>query len=525
MKKHKFIILAVLLPILLLSGYAPVSNARTEIAAEQQQEEETASDPSPAIDDELKKRLDDGKFEYEVDDGSITITKYTGTAASVTIPHGVTSIGMKAFSGCENLTSVTIPDSVTSIGLGAFICCKSLTSVTIPDSVTTIGGFAFGFCRLISVTIPESVTTIGKGTFGFCTSLTSVTIPDSVTNIGPGAFFGCKSLTIYGKAGSEAENYAKENKINFQEQSSSSMTTPTPANEAPPTEETGSVTHTPENPMSTRERLEKELERNFRYTIIGDSVMITEYTGTAASVTIPHGVTIIGMEAFRGCENLTSVTIPDSVTNIGPGAFFGCKSLTSVTIPDSVTSIKTGAFTLCESLTSVTIPDSVTTIDSGPFGFCSKLTEIRVSAGNTHFKSEDGILFTADRKTLVQVPAGKGLTEYTIPDSVTTIGGSAFGCCESLTSVTIPDSVTTIREGAFSCCTSLTFVTIPDSVTTIGGVAFNLCLSLTSVTIPESVTTIGERAFEECNRLTIYGKAGSEAERYAKEKGTKFQVK
>ncbi|MBQ2822572.1 MAG: leucine-rich repeat domain-containing protein, partial [Thermoguttaceae bacterium] len=102
------------------------------------------------------------------------------------------------------------------------------------------------------------------------------------------------------------------------------------------------------------------------------------------------------------------------------------------------------AFRGCKSLTSVTIPDSVTSIASDPFRFCFKLTEIRVSVGNTHFKSEDGILFTADRKTLVQVPEGKGLTEYTIPDSVTTIGPGAFRSCESLTSVTIPDSVTTI---------------------------------------------------------------------------------
>ncbi|MBQ2822129.1 MAG: leucine-rich repeat domain-containing protein, partial [Thermoguttaceae bacterium] len=151
--------------------------------------------------------------------------------------------------------------------------------------------------------------------------------------------------------------------------------------------------------------------------------------------------------------------------------------------------------------------------------------EIRVSAGNTHFKSENGILFTADRKTLVQVPEGKGLTEYTIPDSVTTIGEGAFGSCTSLTSVTIPESVTTIGREAFTFCFSLTSVTIPESVTTIGERAFNLCLSLISVTIPESVTTIGEGAFEGCNRLTIYGKAGSEAERYAKEEGTKFQVK
>ena len=75
---------------------------------------------------ELKKQLD-GKFEYEVTDSSVTITKYIGSAPNVEIPHGVTSIGDYAFEYCESLTSVTIPDSVTSIGWGVFSSCYDLT--------------------------------------------------------------------------------------------------------------------------------------------------------------------------------------------------------------------------------------------------------------------------------------------------------------------------------------------------------------------------------------------------------------
>ena len=92
------------------------------------------------------------------------------------------------------------------------------------------------------------------------------------------------------------------------------------------------------------------------------------------------------------------------------------------------------------------------------------------------------------------------LTSITIPDSVTTIGESAFSG-SSLTSVNIPDSVTTIGNSAFYGCTSLTSVTIPDSVTTIGNCAFYECTSLTSITIPDSVTTIGDYAFFGCTSL------------------------
>ncbi len=90
------------------------------------------------------------------------------------------------------------------------------------------------------------------------------------------------------------------------------------------------------------------------------------------------------------------------------------------------------------------------------------------------------------------------LTSVNIPDSVTTIGRSAFAYCNSLTSVTIGNSVTTIGGSAFLNCESLTSVTIPDSVTTIGGGAFRDCNSLTSVTIGDSVETIGKGAFSGC---------------------------
>jgi hypothetical protein len=93
------------------------------------------------------------------------------------------------------------------------------------------------------------------------------------------------------------------------------------------------------------------------------------------------------------------------------------------------------------------------------------------------------------------------LTIVTIPNSVTSIGGS-FRHCTGLTSVTIPNSVTSIGNYAFEYCTGLTSVTIPNSVTSIGVSVFDMCNSLTSVTIPASVTSIGEAAFAVCKGLT-----------------------
>ena len=377
----------------------------------------------------------------EVNGMRIAVLKRTATAKVTGIVRGFQYQSEFAIPTQVEENGITF--RVTEIDDAAFRNCSALTSITIPEGIVRIGRLAFAECSsLTSITIPKTVTQIESGR----------------VDIGENVYYGhlftnCPSLTSI---------VVEEGNPRYK---------------------------TIQNGNGIIDKTTNTLIAGDQTTSIPkDVINIGEYAFACCkaftSVTIPDSVTSIGKLAFARCDALTSITIPNSVTSIEYEAFWACSSLTSITIPDSVTSIGECAFMSCDKLTSVTIGNSANNIIRAHLGASQSLTSINVDVNNPNYCSIDGVLFDKNQTTLIRYPRGKQ-GAYIIPDSVTSIGNSAFYWCRALTSVTIPDSVTSIGERAFYWCGALTSVTIENE---------------------EGKVAIGKEAFPSFAKITYVGK-------------------
>lgn len=165
-------------------------------------------------------------------------------------------------------------------------------------------------------------------------------------------------------------------------------------------------------------------------------------------------------------------------------------SLTTITADDLVgaTEVKNYAF-YYSNIINITLPDSITSIGNSAFAYCSALTQITIP------NSVTSIGTNVFQKC-------KSLTQVILSDSITIIRSNTFAYCSALMSIVIPNGVTSIDSGAFFNCSSLTSITLHDSVTSIGSDAFNKCSSLTSINIPANVTSIGNYALQIGTKTT-----------------------
>lgn len=259
----------------------------------------------------------------------------------------------------NNVKSITIGDNVTSIGDYAFAGMKNVTTISLPKGITRIGQGSFGSCtELSTINIPNTVKEISSMAFSECTSLTTVTIPKTVESIGTGAFVACGSdFIINCYKGSEAEQYAKEENINY---------------------------------VLLDAGISDNKCGDNAYWSINNGVLkisgtgkMSDYNSTMApwysqrklinSVIVDEGITSIGKDAFFYCSSISSVSLPSTLTTIGISSFNNCNSMVNIDIPDSVSTIGSLAFDSCINLVKATIHNTSVNISSDTFYNCPSL--------------------------------------------------------------------------------------------------------------------------------------------------------
>lgn len=278
------------------------------------------------------------------------------------------------------------------------------------------------------------------------------------------------------------------------------------------------------------------------------------------SVVVGNNVERVGPHAFHYCANLTNVTLGNHLLELAFGAFYGCVNLTKVNFPDSLKSIGSYTFFCCLRLNDIYsdiqdpgqcrigrfafgcqdelyqrvylhVPDSITIYkEQAEWGrFAQILSNNPRQPQPNHIIGEEGeclidiygARYSLDGKTLLSVPTDTSSYEIikgcetiakeafketavetvTVPDTVTTIGASAFAGCKKLYTITLPDSVMQIGSTTFLGCNRLTAVRLPRCIDGIHINMFRDCKSLKSIFLPSGIQFIGLGAFENCCSL------------------------
>lgn len=159
----------------------------------------------------------------------------------------------------------------------------------------------------------------------------------------------------------------------------------------------------------------------------------------------------------------------------------------SVVIEEGITEIAYGAFSGFHGMTELSLPCTVTRIGDNAFSGCTGLTELTVPS----------------RVALIGESVFEGCTglREVAYDSSASIGYMMFYNCKALKKISFGGEVTVIGKRAFQNCTSLTDITLPDGVTYINDYDFDNCTSLERIELPKSLIRINKYAFRNCKKL------------------------
>lgn len=302
--------------------------------------------------------------------GAKWISSYSGTTGSCTWSVSDTTLTITGSGAMANYTDGTAPWP------------KNITKVVISSGVTKVGNYAFSDMReLASVELASGLTTIGEGAFKNCKKLTEIDLPSSVTTIGAYAFYGDEAL--------------------------------------------------------------ERVDTGSSITSIGAYAFAD--SGIRAAV-IPAGVTTISEYAFSSCKNLVNVVIANGVTTISKGAFAYDNALASIELPASVTTIGDNAFDGCTNLKSFSAGKNLATLGNEVLKNTRNLESIKIDPLNSNFES---LANTIVRRSGGNVTILYGCKNSVVATGVTAIASGAF-YGSGMTDLYLASSVTSIAYDAFA---------------------------------------------------------------------------
>lgn len=427
---------------------------------------------------------------------------------SYTIPEGVTSLGIMAFSRCTNLQTVTCSPTMTAFGPAAF-SESSLTSITIPATIERVDEQAFENCAaLTTVTFEEGVKVIGPSAFSYCSGLASITFPSTLERLEQYAFAfsGLGSVTIrqnIKEVGASAFYYCS----NLSSVSIVSSSTIIGRNAFAETKWMGNQ---PDGPVYLDNRLvsfKGEMGSNYTLNVADGTVAVV-------AGAIPYNW------KYNYSEKLVAVNLPSSLQYIGDNAFSESR-ITEVTIPDNVTYVGASAFGWNLS-GEVKVGKSVAYI--GNQGCGSSLAKITIASGNLYLTKADGMLYNHNTGHLFLVDLPDETT-LTFPSSIKYITDAYFaGECSRFTSLTFGYNISNvdangneIKYGEFigntfpglksivvssenTCLSSSDGILYNKDKTTL--IAVPAARTIYTLTMPETVTRIDNHACAENRNIT-----------------------